>query len=161
MLHSIQRRAPYGKGGVLRRIQRRAPFALEARSVTPPNQQHTFILPAAQRVIPIHSACRFRSTAEKEFPWIYQKFFFCGWYEGNWTEEEMVLLTIVLRPTGHTLINSFIMSDLSDVRFRSRNRPPLSDFVRIIRITKISDKFMGIHDNFCWRKKLQAVVFVV
>ena len=51
---------------------------------------------------------------------------------------------------------------LSNVRFRSRNRPPLSDFVRIIRKKRISDKFMGIHDNFCpiknLRKSVESVV---
>ena len=31
----------------------------------------------------------------------------------------------------------------SNVRFRERNRPPLSDFVRIIRKGRISDKISG------------------
>ena len=55
MLHSIQRRDQFGK---------------EACSVTPPNQQHTFILPAAQRVIPIHSA---RGGREKYGPYLFYR----------------------------------------------------------------------------------------
>ena len=45
----------------------------------------------------------------------------------------MVFLTIGQRLTEVVMTNEFVMSDLSDVRFRERNRPPLSDFVRIIR----------------------------
>ena len=41
-------------------------------------------------------------------------------------------------------------ANLSDVRFRERNRPPLSDFVRIIRKGRISDKFMGILSPLCY-----------
>ena len=43
------------------------------------------------------------------------------------------MLTIGLRLTEVVMINEFINATSVNVRFRSRNRPPLSDFVRIIR----------------------------
>ena len=48
-----------------------------------------------------------------------------------------MFLTIGQRPKGHTLTNSFVMSDLSDVGFRVRNRPPRSYFIRLIRVFRV------------------------
>ena len=58
-----------------------------------------------------------------------------SYIDKRWSSESRAKLAWAMpsRDRGRPKVKSFVMSDLSDVWFRTRNRPPLPYFVRIIR----------------------------